>query len=142
MNTTGRDWLWYTLATIVLWAAWSLFSKAAADGIPPLPMFVVYIFGNLVVAFAVFAVTGFKVETNRRGWLFGLLSGAISGTGGIAFFAALRYGKSPAVVVTLTSLYPLGTVLVAPFILKEKLTRSQWIGVGFAIVAIVLLCTS
>lgn len=136
------DWLWYALATLVLWAVWSLLSKAAANNIPPLQMFVIYIFGNLPVAFLIFAVKRFKIETSRRGWLFGLLSGILSGTGGIAFFAALRYGQSTAVVVTVTSLYPLGTVAVAPWILGERLSRSQWIGVGLALIALVLLAGS
>lgn len=142
MDNSRRDWLWYSLATIVFWAIWSLISKAAAEAIPPLPMLVIYMVGTLPVAFLIYAVTGFKIETSRRGWFYGLLSGVLSATGGMAFFAALRYGKSTAVVVTLASLYPLGTVAVAPWILRERLTRSQWIGVGFALLAIALLSGS
>jgi uncharacterized membrane protein len=142
MEKTRRDWLWYSLATIAFWTVWSLLSKAAADAIPPLPMLIIYMLGTLPVAFLIYAITGFKAETSRRGWFYGLVSGVLSATGGIAFFAALRYGKSTAVVVTLSSLYPLGTVAVAPWILKERLTRSQWIGVGFALAAIAMLSGS
>lgn len=141
MVGSRHDWLWYSLATIVLWSAWTLLAKAAADAIPPLQMFLIYTLGGFPVVALIYGAIGFRVEKSRRGWFYGLLSGVLSGAGGIAFFEALRSGSSTAVVATLTSLYPLGTVAVAPWLLKERLSRSQWVGVGFALVAIALLAT-
>lgn len=137
-----HDWLWYSIGTIVLWAAWALLSKAAADSIPPLQMLVIYVIGNLPVALAIYAAMHFKIEKSRKGIFFGILSGLLSGGGTLAFFAALRYGNSTAVVVTVTSLYPLVTVAVAPWLLKERLTRTQWAGVVIALLSIGLLSGS
>jgi transporter family protein len=137
-----HDWLWYSIATIVLWAAWALLSKAASDSIPPRDLLVIYILGNLPVALLIWGGMKFRLERNRKGLFFGVLSGVLSGTGSIAFFAALRYAQSVAVAVTVTSLYPLVTVLLAPWLLKERLTRIQWFGITTALVSIGLLSWS
>ena len=53
---------------------------------------------------------------------------------------ALSRGSS-AVVVTATALYPLVTLLLGYVILHEPLSPRQWVGIGLAVGAIVLLST-
>jgi transporter family protein len=81
---------------------------------------------------------GFEPDTHPKGVLFAVLTGISGVVGTLFYFAAATRGKI-SVVVSLTALYPLITILLAAFILKEPVTLKQIIGMGFALVAIVLL---
>jgi uncharacterized membrane protein len=68
-----------------------------------------------------------------------LLSGALNAFGAWALFAALKNGGKASIVTPLTALYPLIVILLVPFILHESVTPLQYLGVGCALVAVVLL---
>jgi drug/metabolite transporter (DMT)-like permease len=67
-----------------------------------------------------------------------VLSGVLD-TFGNAFYAlAARFGRMD-VAAVISSLYPAATVLLAWFILKEKIGRLQTIGIALALAAIIML---
>ena len=73
-----------------------------------------------------------------RHWKLIALCGVLD-AGGNAFYAlAARVGRMD-VAAVLGSLYPASTVWLAWLILKERLTRVQWVGVVAALAAIVLI---
>jgi drug/metabolite transporter (DMT)-like permease len=71
-------------------------------------------------------------------WLVTLAAGALDATANVLFVLASRLGTLT-VVSVLTALYPLGTILLARFVLKEKLAISQSVGVALALGACLLL---
>lgn len=63
------------------------------------------------------------------------LVGVLDSTGNLFFALATRIGRLD-VAVILSSLYPGVTVLLAYWLLHERLSTRQWIGVVFALVAV------
>ena len=71
-------------------------------------------------------------------WFTIFATGFLDATANVLFVFASRIG-SLTVVSVLTSLYPLGTILLARIVLKEKLSANQNIGVALALLASVML---
>lgn len=70
-------------------------------------------------------------------WLV-LLAGAGDVLGNVFFLIATRAGEL-AIAAVLTSLYPVGTILLARIVLKERTAKSQSLGIVLAIGACVLI---
>jgi uncharacterized membrane protein len=75
----------------------------------------------------------------RRADLPVLASIGVLDTGGNVFFAAASAKGLVSVVSTLASLYPVVTVLLARVVLKERVHRSQELGIALALAGIVLI---
>jgi drug/metabolite transporter (DMT)-like permease len=75
---------------------------------------------------------------DRRAVLLALAAGALLVAGNILLVVGLHLGDL-AVMAVLNSLYPLGTVLLAIVLLRERLTVLQGVGIGLALAAAVTL---
>lgn len=74
----------------------------------------------------------------RRELVMSLAGGVLLGVGNVLLVIGLHSGNL-AVVAVLVGLYPLGTVILAWVVLKERLTVMQLVGVGMAITAAAIL---
>jgi drug/metabolite transporter (DMT)-like permease len=70
--------------------------------------------------------------------LLAVSGGVVDAVSNLAFLLASRHGYL-SVAGVITSLYPAGTVLLAIGLLKERTNRIQWLGMGVAVVAVVLV---
>lgn len=133
-------WLVYSILTLVLWGIWGATSKVVSDEIDAYTNQVLFGIGIvplfLLVAFSPRLRGGVN---RRRGIFYAFITGILGGTGNIAFFRSLMDGGKASVVVPATSLSPVVTVLMSYFILKERLTAVQKLGLVLAIAAIYFL---
>ena len=74
----------------------------------------------------------------RESWLLILLSSLLDSAGNALYALSARMGRMD-VAAVLGSLYPGSTVLLAWFVLKERVSPLQMIGIALALIAIVLI---
>ena len=73
----------------------------------------------------------------RDAWGVVLVNAILDVGGNFFYLFALQFGRLD-ISAILSSLYPGATVLLAWFILKEKISRPQWVGILIALLAIAL----
>jgi uncharacterized membrane protein len=73
----------------------------------------------------------------REAW-WGIVVGALAAVGAILFLVASQAGMLT-VAAVLSSLYPVFTVLLAALVLRERIAPGQAVGLGLALVAVVLV---
>ena len=69
---------------------------------------------------------------------FALISGVLDSTANGLYLFAAREGLL-SIVAVVTSLYPVSTLMLATSIDKEHLHKGQWVGIGCAVIALVLV---
>jgi len=132
------SWFIFSLVTVVLWGFWGFFPKLASGLIDPKSALFWEAVGSVLVGIVMLFILKFKPETNPRGAIFAGITGVFGLLGALAFFYALSKGKA-SVVVTITALYPIAVILLSYFFLNEVISIKQITGMGFALVAMVLL---
>jgi drug/metabolite transporter (DMT)-like permease len=103
------------------------------------------LFTPLVVARSVYFCIGLVLlKINRqplpklRANPIALLAGVLDATGNVFYLLARLY-TSLEIAVVLSSLYPAATVLLARLVVKEKISRLQWLGLGVCLAATILI---
>ena len=135
-------WLWYSIVTTLFWGAWGVVSKIAMDKMSPMVNQVIFTLGLIPLVLMVTRSRQIWEGRNRlRGGIFAFITGILGGVGNVSMFEALSHGGKASTVVPITGLYPLFTVVTAIPLLREKLNWVQGIGIGLAIVAILLFST-
>jgi uncharacterized membrane protein len=101
-------------------------------------MQILFTLGMLPVAVGMLLHMRGKVDRDRVGISYGLLSGIATGLGTLGYFAALRE-KDASVVTPLTGVFPILTVALAFVVLRERLNKVQMGGMVLALASIVIL---
>ena len=132
------SWLWYAIFCLLCWGPYAIFSKLGSNEIPALSMQFLFALGGVPIALSVLFARRLRMEPSLRGIFYSLVVGMLSAIGSTALFAAYGTGANTVVVTVVTGLYPMVTVILAVCFLRERLTKRQYLGLAFAVVAFVL----
>lgn len=132
-------WMWFAAIALVFWGITGVTQKLATNRISSELSFIWFAYAMIAISGVLAAFV--PIHWHLRPLIFwaAVVGGTLNGLGALTSFTALESGGKAAVVISLISLYPLVTVGFAVTVLHEHLTVTQAVGVGFAIVAAILL---
>lgn len=131
-------WLAYSLVVVALWGIVGLLQKLGTSRISARSLLVWVTAGYALLLPWLWQSVGWS-RLPGRDLAIGLLAGLTNALGALALFASLERGAKASVAVPLTALNPLLTLLLARVFLSERLAARQWLGVGLAVLAGVLI---
>jgi len=132
-------WLGFAILALVLWGITGVTQKLSTNRISSDRSF-------LWFCWAMVALSAVVLGLARPHWglatvvvVCSIAGGAVNGLGAWTSFRALESGGKASIVISLISLYPLLTVLLAVLLLGERLSGMQMTGALVAIAAAILL---
>ncbi len=135
----SRTWLLYAMITTVLWGVWGAFIEIPEKaGFPATLGYTAWAITMIPVAVIALKLIGWKLDRDQRSILLGMSAGLLGGGGQLILFQCLRIGPAY-IVFPIISLYPVVTIILSVFILKEKASKRSWSGILLALIAILLL---
>ena len=120
------------------WGLWGVFSKLASNYSRPRQTLLFQAVGVVAFALLVLFLERFQVQRTAAGFGWSFAAGFVNFVGFLAFFAAVQKGKV-STVISLSSLYPVVTIVLSLVLLREKVSVREGVGIGFALVACWLL---
>lgn len=132
------SWLPLSLAALVLWGLWGVFTKVATGHLGPYAAYFLGILGYLPIFGILLYQTGGRVPWHPWGWGAAAAAGTCTGFGLLFYYRALAQGPV-SVVVPVTSLYLVVTVILSWLFLGESLSPRQLAGLILAVAAVWLL---
>ncbi|MGH8033950.1 MAG: EamA family transporter [Lysobacterales bacterium] len=132
----SRAWLWYAIATTVLWGFWGAFTGFSAQrGFPDTLVYCVWSLTMVPPAVFVVARCGWKIDIEPRSILYGLIIGLLGAGGQMILFYVLTIGP-PYLIFPVISLSPVVTITLSYLLLAERTSRLGALGILLALIAL------
>lgn len=132
-------WLGFAILALVLWGITGVTQKLATNRITSERSFLWFCWAMVALSVAVWVSVPMHWQLGRLAVICAIAGGALNGLGAWTSFRALESGGKASIVISLVSLYPLLTVVLAILLLGERLTSIQTVGALTAIAAAILL---
>jgi transporter family protein len=132
-------WLGFAVLALVFWGITGVTQKLSTNAISSERSFLWFCWAMVALSAVVLIVARPHYGLATIVVVSSIAGGALNGLGAWTSFRALESGGKASIVISLISLYPLLTVLLAVVILGERLSWMQTTGVCVAIVAAILL---
>ena len=132
-------WLIFSAIALVLWGATGVTQKLSTNRISSERSFLWFTWAMVAISAVVLALAHVQWKLNRMTVAFAIAGGVLNGLGALTSFRALESGGKASVVISLISLYPLLTIVLAVLLLHERMTVTQAAGAILAIMAAIML---
>lgn len=134
-----RPWLFYALITTIFWGFWgALIEIPEKAGFPATLGYTVWAITMVPCSIVALMIVRWKLDYDLKSVALGSIVGLTGAGGQVILFQALREGPAY-IVFPIISLYPVITVFMSIFFLKETTNRKHWIGITLALIALLLL---
>jgi bacterial/archaeal transporter family protein len=132
-------WLAFSIAALVLWGVTGVTQKLSTNRISSERSFLWFCWAMVALSAVVVVWARPQMKLGALVVACSIAGGALNGMGAWTSFRALESGGKASIVISLISLYPLLTVVLAVMLLGERLTEMQIAGALVAIAAAILL---
>ena len=133
------SWLWFAIIALVFYGVTGVTQKLSTNRISSELSFLWFAYAMIAISAVLLLTVPMHWHVSRLMMFLAIIGGTLNGLGALTSFAALESGGKASVVISLISLYPLLTVVLAVAFLHEALTKVQVAGIVLAIVAAILL---
>ena len=135
------SWFTSTVFAVILFTLWGFMNGVAVKYVNPYTALIFSSFGYLLSGIVILGIRGFQLELSLNGAIAGILLGLGTGFGGFFVLRAMsQVDSNVSVVIAITSIYPLGVLILSYFFLAETITFFKLIGFVLAIIGIIILC--
>lgn len=131
-------WLILALATVVLWTGWSFLGKIALESASPFQATLLFGVASMVAGAASLVIGGRELSWSMHALWLTAVSAALGAIGLVTFYLALDRGKA-SLVAPVVGMYPAIVALLSVVVLSERLSVAQAVGIGLAVVGVVLV---
>jgi len=129
-----KQWVLYAVFTLTAWGVWGFFSKLATNHSRPRQILLFQVAGALAFGLFVLSLERFRIQWSTGDFAWSFAAGFVNFVGFLCFFAAIGKGKV-STIITMTSLYPVVTIVLSLVFLHEKIKPREWIGITLALFA-------
>jgi transporter family protein len=134
-----RAWFGFAILALVFWGITGVTQKLSTNRISSERSFLWFCWAMVALSALVVFLVRPHPASGTMVALCSIAGGALNGLGAWTSFRALESGGKASIVISLISLYPLLTVVLAVVLLHERLSWTQSAGAATAVAAAILL---
>lgn len=133
-----KEWIVPTIAAVFLWGFWGFLPKLTTRYLEPSSAIVFEVVGGIILGTITLIGLQFRPQIHPIGIPLAVMTGLLGAGGAFCFLQAVTRGPVT-LVATLSALYPAVTIGLAHFFLHETITLRQAIGIGLALLSVILV---
>ena len=131
----------FAILSFLCYSLWGLFNGIVSRQIEPFSGLFYSSIGYMISGVISLGFIGFQPQISGIALGSSLFLGLATGFGGLFLLLAIQKLGNTAILVALTATYPVATVILSYFLLKEVLSFKQMIGCLLSIIGVIFMLT-